>query len=189
MPQFKDFKKKHGPAAQCRPAKPKTVAAYQKRLPAPIIEEWQESGWCAYGDGLIWLVDPDMLMVSVGEWLGTSSKAVPFARSAFGHLYLWDEECAHMLDPQHGTLAKIVNKIEIVFDYVLCRKEYLEDVLDQKLFTKARKRLGALEFDECYGFEPAIALGGPGTLDTLRRVKLREHLSILAQLVDEVRQV
>lgn len=189
MPQFKDFKKKHGPAAQCRPATPKAIATYREKLPGLLIAEWEESGWCSYGDGLIWLVDPDFLMVSVREWLGKSSHAVPFARSAFGHLFLWDDAGGHMLDPQHGTLAKIVNKIEIVFDYVLCRKEYLEDVLDQKLFVKARKRLGGLEFDECYGFEPAIALGGPGTLDTLRRVKLREHLSILSQLVDEVKRV
>jgi hypothetical protein len=65
----------------------------------------------------------------------------------------------------------------------------LDDVLDQKLFQKARKKLGPIEYDECYGFEPAIALGGPGTLSTLRRVKLREHLSLLAQLVDELKIV
>lgn len=189
MAQFMNFKKQHGPAAECRPAKANVITAYGKKLPAPLLAEWKESGWCSFGDGLIWLVDPDFLKVSVREWLGATSKAIPFARSAFGHLYLWDDEGAHMLDPQHGTIAKIVNKIEVVFDYVLCRKEYLNDVLDQKLFKKARKKLGPLEFDECYGFEPAIAIGGPGTLDTLRKVKLREHLSILAQLVDEVKRI
>jgi hypothetical protein len=33
-----------------------------------------------------------------------------------------------------------------------------------------------------YGFVPAIALGGPGTLNTLQKVKTIEHLTFLSQL-------
>lgn len=189
MAQFEEFKKTHGPAADCRPAPPDRVTTYGKNLPDPLLAEWKEAGWCAYGDGLIWLTDPNDLRAPVKEWLGASNKAIPFARSAFAHVFLWDADGAHMLDPHYGTLAKIVNNMNVVFDYVLCRKQYLDDVLEQKLFRKALKKLGALEHDECYGFEPAIALGGPGTLETLRKVKLREHLSILSQLADEIRHV
>ena len=146
-------------------------------------------GWCAYGDGLIWLVNPDALKAPVKEWLGATHKAIPFARSAFAHVFLWDAEGAHMLDPHHGTLAKVVNNISVVFDYVLCRKQLLDDVLEQKLFRKALKKLGPLQHDECFGFEPAIALGGSESVENVRKVKLREHLSILSQLVDEIRNV
>ena len=188
MPQFEEFKKNHR-RGSCRPAPPDRVTAYRHKLPDPLVAEWTESGWCGYGDGLIWLYDPKELQAPIKEWLGSSTKAIPFARSAFAHVFLWDSEGAHMLDPHYGTLAKVVDNINVVFDYVLCRKQYLDDVLDRKLFRKALKKLGPLEHDECYGFEPAIALGGPGTLETLRRVKVREHLSILAQLVEEVRHV
>jgi hypothetical protein len=189
MPQFEEFKKKHGPGTQCRPATEKSLKAYRKLLPESLIAEWEEAGWCAYGEGLVWIVNPDELKAAVKEWLGASNKALPFARSAFGHLFLWDEKGAHMLDPHYGTIAKLIDDIPLVLNYTFCSKQYLDKVLDQKLFRKSLKKLGALDFDECYGFEPAIALGGPGTLDTIRKVKLREHLSILAQLVEEVRQV
>ena len=33
-----------------------------------------------------------------------------------------------------------------------------------------------------YGFVPALALGGPATLDHLEKVKAVEHLVLLAQL-------
>jgi hypothetical protein len=188
MSVFKDFEKKHGPASDCREAAPEVVTKYRNKLPEPIISEWTGAGWCAYGKGLLWFTNPEELKAAVKEWLGSKAPVV-FARSAFGHLFLWDSEGAHMLDPQQGTIAKIVNNADVVFNYVLCRKQYLDDVLDQKLFNHARKKLGPLKYDECYGFEPAIALGGPGTLDTLRKVKLREHLSILSQLVDEVKEV
>lgn len=189
MKQFKEFKKKHGLPTKCRPTTEKSLKEYRAKLPDALIAEWEEVGWCAYGDGLIWIVYPDELKAPVKEWLGASSKALAFARSAFGHLFLWDDEGAHMLDPQHGTIATLINKIELVFNSTLCSKAYLDTVLDQKLFHKALKKLGPLEYDECYGFEPAIALGGPGTLSTLKKVKLREHLSILAQLIDEIQEV
>jgi len=189
MAEFKEFTKKHGPPRDCRNAPAQAIEAYRKKIPELLIAEWSSSGWCAYGDGLIWLTNPDELKAPVKEWLGKSSTEIVVARSGFGHLFLWNNEGAQMLDPQYGTLAKVVSKIEVLFNYVLCRKEYLQDVLDQKLFIRAQKKLGPLAYDECYGFEPAIALGGPGTLDTLRKVKLREHLSILAQLVDEVKSV
>ena len=62
-------------------------------------------------------------------------------------------------------------------------------MLEQKLFRKALKKLGPLQHDECFGFEPAIALGGSESVENVRIVKLREHLSILSQLVDEIRHV
>jgi hypothetical protein len=50
------------------------------------------------------------------------------------------------------------------------------------LFEEALKKLGPLKPDEMYGFVPAIALGGPGTLNTLQKVKTIEHLTFLSQL-------
>jgi len=189
MPQFAAFKKKHGAPEKCRPATEKVINAYRKKLPEPLIAEWEEGGWCAYGDGFIWFVNPDDLKAPVKEWLGASSKAVAFARSAFGHLFLWDARGAHMLDPHYGSIAELIDDIELVVNSSLTSKSYLDDVLDSKLFKKALKKLGPLEYDECYGFEPALALGGPGTLDTLKKLKLREHLSLLAQLTDELKEV
>lgn len=32
-----------------------------------------------------------------------------------------------------------------------------------------------------YGFEPALVAGGPNRLESLRRVKLNQHLAVLGQ--------
>jgi hypothetical protein len=50
------------------------------------------------------------------------------------------------------------------------------------LFSPTLHELGPLQSDEMYGFVPAIALGGPGTLNTLQKVKSIEHLTFLSQL-------
>lgn len=53
-----------------------------------------------------------------------------------------------------------------------------------RLFSPALARLGGLKNDEMYGFLPALALGGPATLDHLQKVPAVEHLVMLAQLSD-----
>jgi len=189
MSQFKEFEKKHGPAQHVRPVPAATVAAFSDKLPEPLIQDWKDIGWCSYGKGLIWIEDPAFLQPMVKAWFGPKNAFTAFARSGFGHLFLWDKKDAYMLDPQHGTLAKIVSKLEVLFDYVLCRKPYLDDVLDLKLFRAASKKLGELAFDECYGFVPALALGGEAALANLEKLKLAEHELMLSQLVDEVRSV
>jgi hypothetical protein len=45
------------------------------------------------------------------------------------------------------------------------------------------KRLGRLRFDQCYAFEPVLALGGTGEAETTKIVKIREYLGILSQIV------
>ncbi len=50
------------------------------------------------------------------------------------------------------------------------------------LFPRALKTLGRLEFGECYGFVPALGLGGEAKLENLQRVRALEHFSILASL-------
>lgn len=41
---------------------------------------------------------------------------------------------------------------------------------------------GPLPPSECYGFFPPLAIGGEASLESVQRVKLREHLDILAHV-------
>jgi hypothetical protein len=50
-------------------------------------------------------------------------------------------------------------------------------------FLSALERLGYCAYDECYGYFPALALGGSEKVENLQKVKLREHLSLLFQMV------
>jgi hypothetical protein len=110
------------------------------------------------------------------------TNAYAFMRSAFGHVIYWDGENSQLLDVLDGVVAELAFSMNLTFNGVLCENSYLEAVLKQDLFEEALPKLGAPQRDECYGFHPAIALGGSGTADTLKKVKLREHLSLLAQL-------
>ncbi len=181
MTHFPNFKKTHRPAIKCRKATGESIKQYQGKLPDALLEDWQEAGWCGYGKGLIWIIDPSTLESSLKDWVEESERAIAFARTAFGDIIVWTGKDIYYVDVLYDKYSRIGGDIDVFFDVTLCDKVYINSVLDRKLFLQALKKLGELDHDECYGFEPAISLGGSGTLDTLRKVKLREYLSILAQ--------
>jgi hypothetical protein len=49
-------------------------------------------------------------------------------------------------------------------------------------YRQALPRLGPPARDEVYAYVPTLALGGAEDASALQKVKLREHLSFLAQL-------
>ncbi len=185
MPPFPEFNEQHGPPFDCRRPTQADLDAYQNRLPDPLIDVWRQSGWCAYADGLIWLVNPDDFVDLLENWQKSPDTAIVFGRTAFADLILWDNNEVQYIDVQHGLVASLTKDIDVFFYSFLCDDDHLDNVVKRKLFREALPRLGRPRHDECYAFEPVLALGGPGTADTLARVNLFVHLSILAQIVLE----
>lgn len=183
MQPFDKFHLLHGPPIKCQVAPEEIRKKYTGVLPDHLIAEWREVGWCGFSQGLLWLVNPEDLAEPVTEWLGTDgSGAHAFVRTAFGDVIFWTDHGIFFLDVNHEAVFEMTKDIDIVFHFSLCDDDYLDNAIGRKLFREALRRLGPLEFDECYGFVPAIALGGPGTVETLKKVKVREYLSILAQI-------
>ena len=52
---------------------------------------------------------------------------------------------------------------------------------NEPLLERAERKLGPVEIGECYGFVPALSMGGEESLDCLRRLKALEHFAIVAQ--------
>lgn len=108
------------------------------------------------------------------------------ARGAFGDLYFWGEQSGYTLKifapgafatPMSPSIVSLDRAMQFFFGG---RDREENDFGD--LFAPALKKLGPLKSDEMYGFVPALALGGPSTLEHLEKVKAVEHLVLLAQL-------
>lgn len=177
---FDDFKRKHGAPSRCEPVTEEQLRAFRGKLPDDLLAEWEASGWCAYGNGLLWTVNPDAFADSLDDWLDDPAGAYVYLRTAFGSLFVWDGSNNYYIDVLYKDVTRLFNRISFVFDGTLCDNDYLRDVIDRPLFSKAVSKFGPLSKDECYGCLPPPALGGSFELDFLERVKLREYLSIAA---------
>jgi len=45
---------------------------------------------------------------------------------------------------------------------------------------------GPLEFDECYGYVPLLGLVGSEEVSNLSKVKIREHILLITELVGRI---
>jgi hypothetical protein len=183
MSAFEQFDRTYGPPRNCEPASDEVIRAHDGALPAEILDRWREVGWCSYGDGLLWFTNPRELDDVLEDWIDVEASTAPvFLRTAFGHLYFWHEGHAQSLRVHWGDVSQVAPTAERFFN-AICVESVQEKILMRPLFEEVKERLGPPARDECYAFVPALALGGPGTADSVQKVKLREHLGILAQLV------
>ena len=194
-----------GPAVKSTPATKETLRFFEHKLPARLLEYWQEYGFCGWGQGIFWTVNPLDYTDILKEWLsGTpfeqrvidgKDKYYVIGRGAFGKLIVWGETSGQSIDinvnfgmifPTDDTenLKQLGHERCIDLFYATNSKDYMEeqDLNEKPLFERALEKLGPLDADEMYGFVPALALGGAPKLENLQKVKVIEHLTFLADL-------
>jgi hypothetical protein len=172
-----------------------SIERYKGKLPNQLLEYWDEHGWCGYGDGIFWIVNPQEYEGALASWIeGTTLEQRDtyhvIARSAFGDLYLWGEKTGSSLRIISVLSRCVIDNFEIASEemdrelqnFLLSTEVEYNDFDD--LFQPAKKKLGTLRHDEMYGFVPALMLGGPDTLDHLEKVKAVEHLTLLSQIAE-----
>jgi hypothetical protein len=192
----KDF----GPAVDARPVSNSKLDHYRGKLPEKLLEYWQAYGFAGYGNGLLWLTDPDDYSEVLNAWLYETEfygkdHFYVIGRSAFGKLEVWGAKtgpcitinCAWgMIYPADQSRWMNQGKGDfLISTWLSGMQAHSLDQTDEKdapLFDRAEKLLGPLAHDEMYGFVPALAMGGPCRLDHLKKVKAVEHLMFLAQL-------
>ncbi|MNJ38352.1 GAD-like domain protein [compost metagenome] len=190
---FSIFLENFGGPTERQEVPPSSIERYRGKLPNQLLEYWMEHGWCGYGEGIFWIVNPQEYEGVVKAWLeGTKFETFDtyhlIARSAFGDLYLWGEETGASLKIT-SVLSRYTTHTSIyvggqmdqgVRSFILSRQ--VESNNYGGLFKSARKKLGVLHHDEMYGFVPALMFGGPDTLEHLEKVKAVEHLILLSQI-------
>ena len=190
---FEGFLEDFGPAIEKRAVPTSRLEYYHGKLPNKLLAYWQAYGWCGYADGLFWTVDPEEYDSVVEAWIGETEFMEQdayhiIARTAFGGLYFWGERSGFSLKVFAPGSYSVPRKSRFTGDKMDFGAQVFFGGLDpndndfEQLFAPTLKKLGRLRYDEMYGFVPALALGGPATLDHLEKVKAVEHLVLLAQL-------
>lgn len=190
---FARFLEKFGGPVDRQEVPASSIERYRGKLPNQLLEYWVEHGWCGYGHGIFWIVNPQEYEGVVASWIeGTELENRDtyhvIARGAFGDLYLWGEKTGFSLKITsvfsrcviHDSKPPAEQLDRKLQDFIVSRKVESNNL--EGLFDRARKKLGTLRQDEMYGFVPALMLGGEATLDHLEKLKAVEHLILLSQL-------
>ena len=61
-------------------------------------------------------------------------------------------------------------------------------IINPKEYKEAVIENGKLNFDECFGYVPLLGLGGSEKVENLKKVKIKEHIELIMQMVGKIEQ-
>jgi hypothetical protein len=179
------------------------LTRYGELVPESLVRIWREYGFGVCADGMFQLCNPgeyqwllEAILTDDPDFPATESAVIGIG--AFGKLMVWNNKNRVLYvdlvfgDANTNHFSKDLDLLDRSHDLLVALSYASEEsgefdflARDKKggyLFTVAAQKCGLLQYGECYGFFPAIGIGGRGILSEVRRVKAVEHLAILAQL-------
>ncbi|UOG75881.1 DUF1851 domain-containing protein [Hymenobacter tibetensis] len=162
------------------------ISRYRDLVPSELVEVWEQYGFGTFCDGYLKIVNPDDyagLLEDTYQLTSTPSPAPPvvlFATS-MGDLLVWERGYLVLVDYRHGQTTAISKGLEFFFEDLADGATLREELLWEP-YPVAREQLGEPAFDECFGYVPLLALGGPEKVEHLQKVKLREHIALIGQM-------
>jgi hypothetical protein len=183
---FEPFLTQCGPLQHKRAFNQNSLHQLKDLLPDDLVTLISQ-GEGSYMDGYLWIIDPlDYQDILEEVYKPVEGPCTCIARDAFGGLYVWEGESIVYIDVRHGNAKVIGRKISVFFNKIITDWEYLSGELQLENFYPAKEALGDLSVDECYGYAPLPGLGGSEKVEDLQKVKIKEHLSIIAQAVGKI---
>jgi hypothetical protein len=162
------------------------IKKYENKLPKEIIDLWKEYGFGTFYDGYLKIINPDdyQELLEISYFQGDIS--IPFMATAFGDIITWEKnQFVGIVEYRYGDNDIIADGFEFFFD-IIADEECTEDYFTIDKYNSAVKKYGPLEYDECFGYVPLLALGGKESVNNLKKVKMREHIALIAELAGEI---
>lgn len=175
-----------------------TINKYKGKLPDELLNIWNIMGYGIYENGFIQLVNPDdydFVFKYIDKLLEPS---IVFAITAMGDLLIWEGNKNWTIAPNEGNRVKqidvrkcksrVIGEIDFVFDILLGDDYGIsgKNFFDSKPYLDIKDKLPTLEYGQCYGYVPALVLGGKVSNKNLQVVDAKTYIDIIGQAVGKI---
>ncbi len=174
---IKDFKKEMS-------VNEDVLKSYSDKLPKELIEIWKSYGFGSIINGYLKIINPDDYVELLEQTYSRGKVSVPIMVTAFGDIITWEKgKYVGIVEYRYGRNDIIVTGFDI-FISLLSDESFLNDYLKIDFYKEAVGRFGELSYDECFGYVPILAIGGKETIDSLAKVKIKEHIALITEFID-----
>jgi hypothetical protein len=156
---------------------------YSGILPDFMLAVWQKHGFTHHANAFFWIVNPDDYIELLDFLLGKNHDLIVFSRDSFGHMKAIRKDGRKFeISAETGHSGSIGQS---AIDYTFSALSFDEKNETYQEHLKAIAKLGIPSEEEIFGYVPALALGGEGTLEETKIVRMHEYLFMVAELAIE----
>ena len=159
------------------------IDKYQDQVPSELLQIWQEDGLGTFLNGYLKVINPDDYSELVKETYFRGEVSIPIFVTAFGDVITWEKkEFLGIIKYKDGLFDIFLEDMPMFLKF-LSDTGFTDDYFELPLYQEAVEKHGELDYAQCFGFVPLLALGGFKDVDHLDKVKILEHLYLISELV------
>ncbi len=162
------------------------IKKYKDQVPEELVQIWEEDGLGTFLDGYLKVINPDEYLELVQETYFRGDISIPIFATAFGDLITWEKnEFLGIIKYKDGTFDIFLENLSLFIKF-LPDKSFTDDYFELPLYHEAVEKYSSLDYTQCFGFVPLLALGGFKDVNHLDKVKMYEHILLITQLAGPI---
>ena len=163
----------------------KVIEKYKDQVTAELVQIWQEDVLGTFLDGYLKVINPDEYLELVRATYFRGDISIPIFVTAFGDIITWEEnKYVGIIKYKNGSFNIMIKNFTHFLKFI--DSNHITKHFDLPLYHEAIEKYGPLDYSQCFGFVPLLALGGFKDVAHLQKVKVLEHIYLMYQLTGGV---
>lgn len=163
-----------------------TIQKYTGKVPSELIDIWTHLGYGTFMNGYLKIINPDDYADLLNDSYFRADTAIPVLATAFGDIITWEkDEFVGIVEYRYGRSRIMISDFDL-FLMLLKDDSFIKDFFQMDMYKQAYDKLGSLNYNECYGYVPLLALGGTENVSNLRKAALKEHIAVITELAGAI---
>lgn len=173
--------KQHGLSMLRQKVDKDIIDKYQDIVGNDVVEIWKTYGFGSTFNGYLKIVNPDDYQELLEETYIMPFNDVPVFITGMGDIITCNSRGGFtILDYRHERLETLWTNKEIEWDFFY--EQFYEDWWQWNPYFEAVKKYGEPKYDECFGYEPLLSLGGNESVENLKKVNFEVHITIMGEI-------
>lgn len=162
------------------------ILKYTNKLPEELIETWKKYGLGSLANNYLRIINPDDYLDILERSYVRHEQAIPIFTTAMGDIIVWEgNKYVNLLNSRKGFVHVVSSGFEFFFDDIQ-DNEFMDDELMWQPYPEAIIKYGDPTYEECFGYTPLLGLGGAEKVENQKKIKLREHILIIAEFMGPI---
>lgn len=157
------------------------IDKYKDVVGDDVVEIWNEYGFGSTFNGYLKIVNPDEYQELLEETYVIPFDDIPIFITGMGDIITCDSmENFSILDYRHQRTEVLWTDKKIEWDFLF--DKFCEQYWEWNPYFEAVKKYGEPEYNECFGYEPLLSLGGNESVESLKKVNFEVHIAIMSEI-------